>query len=73
MKPIERLKEPSTWAGFGLIFQAILLLLASKGMDGTAWGTLAAGVAAVVMPESGKTPAASATPPAAGPEWGNPG
>lgn len=72
MKPLDRLKEPSTWAGFGLIFQAILLLIATKGMDGTAWGTLAAGVAAVAMPERG-TPAPAAPPAAAAPTWSNGG
>jgi lysozyme len=46
-----RVKEPSTWAGAGLMLQAIAQLIATKGMDGTAWATLAAGVAAIFMRE----------------------
>jgi lysozyme len=45
------LKEPSTWAGFGIIFQAIATLIASHGVDPTSWATLIAGIAAVVKRE----------------------
>lgn len=56
MKPLERLREPSSWAGFGLLFQGLAALIASKGLDPTAWASIASGVAAVAMPERSKAP-----------------
>jgi len=47
----KRLKEPSTWAGVGVIAHAITMLFASRGGDAMAWTQLVAGVAAVAMPE----------------------
>lgn len=46
-----RLKEPSTWAGIGIIGHALTLIISSGGNDPVAWGQLLAGIAAVVMPE----------------------
>ena len=45
------IKEPSTWAGIGLVAQSIGMLLASKGADGTAWAGLVAGLVAVFRRE----------------------
>lgn len=50
---MNRLKQPSTWAGLGLIFQALAGLIASKGTDPQAWATVAAGVGAVIINEKG--------------------
>lgn len=36
----DRLKEPSSYAGIGLIFQSVAVLVATKGTDTTAWGVL---------------------------------
>lgn len=47
----DRITEPSTWAGVGLIVQAIFQLWASKGADNTAWASLAGGIGAVFLPE----------------------
>lgn len=47
-----RLREPSTWAGAGVVAHAVALLLASSGMDASAWAALFAGVAAAVVPEA---------------------
>lgn len=47
----DRLKEPSTWAGIGLIFQGVYQLLITKGGDITAMGTIGAGIAAIFLPE----------------------
>ena len=49
---IDRLKEPSTYAGLGLLLHGIAGLIASKGTDGQAWGTVAAGIGAVFLPEN---------------------
>lgn len=46
-----RLREPSSMAGAGLILSGLAGLFMTKGLDVTAWGQVAAGVAAVVMPE----------------------
>lgn len=48
---MHRLSQPSTWAGFGLIAQALAQLIASKGTDATAWASVIGGVAAVVVNE----------------------
>lgn len=45
------IKEPSTWAGIGLVAQSIGMLIASKGADSTAWAGLAAGLVAIFRPE----------------------
>lgn len=46
------IKEPSTWAGIGLVAQSIGLLIASKGADSTAWAGLAAGLVAIFRREA---------------------
>jgi hypothetical protein len=43
-----RLFEGSSWAG---IIHAVASLVATQGTDVTAWGALAAGIAAIVIPE----------------------
>lgn len=48
---MRRLREPSTWAGIGLICTGMGQLLANGGGDGAAWGTIAAGVVAVLKHE----------------------
>lgn len=48
---ITRLSEPSTYAGLGLLLHGIMGLIASKGADGQAWGTVGAGLGAVFLPE----------------------
>ncbi len=45
------IKEPSTWAGIGLIAQSVGILLATKGADTSAWAGLAAGLVAVFRRE----------------------
>lgn len=45
------IKEPSTWAGIGLVAQSIGMLIASKGADSTAWAGLAAGLVAIFRHE----------------------
>lgn len=52
---MDRIKEPSTWAGLGLIFQGIGQLVASKGADMSGWASVWGGVAAVFIREKGKT------------------
>lgn len=47
-------KEPSTWAGIGLVAQSIGMLIASKGSDGTAWAGLVAGLVAIFRRERPK-------------------
>lgn len=47
----KRLREPSSWAGLGLLFQGIAALVASRGADSAGWASVAAGVAAVLVPE----------------------
>ena len=46
-----RIFEASSWAGLAAVIHAVASLVASQGMDAAAWGTLAAGVAAIVIPE----------------------
>jgi hypothetical protein len=43
----DRAKEPSTYAGIGLIFQSVATLVATKGMDATAWSVLIPALLAV--------------------------
>lgn len=50
---MNRLKQPSTWAGLGLIMHAVAALITSKGTDPQAWAGIAAGVVAVVLNEQG--------------------
>jgi hypothetical protein len=54
----EQLKEPSTYAGLGIIFGAIASLIATHGADMTSWATLAAGLVAIFKRENStpKTP-----------------
>jgi len=47
-----RFKEPSTWAGFALIFQGVAQAMATQGTDQTAWASIIGGVAAVAMKEA---------------------
>lgn len=47
-----RLFEASSWAGLAAILHAVATLMATNGTDVPAWGALAAGIAAVVVPES---------------------
>lgn len=51
---MSRIKEPSTWAGIGLIAQAVATLLSDPG-NVQAWASLAAGVAAVIVRERSNT------------------
>lgn len=51
MVNIDRIKEPSTWAGLGLLCQGVAQLIASKGGDGQAWSTVATGMLAVFVRE----------------------
>lgn len=46
-----RLKEPSTWAGLGIVAHSVAMLLASSGGDASAWAGLFAGISATVMSE----------------------
>lgn len=46
-----RLFEGSSWAGIAAIIHAVASLVATQGTDVTAWGALAAGIAAIVIPE----------------------
>lgn len=48
---MKRIFEASSWAGIAAVIHAIAALVATQGTDAAAWGTLAAGVAAVVIPE----------------------
>lgn len=62
-----RTREPSTWAGFSTIIMALFSALAAWKTGDVATlsasaGAIVAGVAAVVMPEKGKTPAPVDTP-----------
>lgn len=50
-KFIDRVKEPSTWAGIGLVLQGAYQLFESKGGDSTAFATIGAGIAAIFLPE----------------------
>lgn len=47
----DRIKEPSTWAGIGLIIQGAFQLFITKGGDASAWGTIGAGIGAIFLPE----------------------
>lgn len=49
----KRLTEASSWAGIGVIGHAVAMLIASHGVDPLAWAQLAAGTAAVLVPEKG--------------------
>jgi hypothetical protein len=46
-----RLMEPSSWAGIAALIHAIATLVATQGTDAAAWGTAAAGLAALIIPE----------------------
>jgi hypothetical protein len=46
-----RLFEGSSWAGIAAIIHAVATLVASQGTDPAAWGVLASGIAAVVIPD----------------------
>lgn len=48
---MNRIKEPSTWAGLALVAQGFAGLLASKGMDMTAWASVLGGAMAVAKRE----------------------
>lgn len=56
LEVIERFKEPSTWAGLGLIAQGLGQLLASKGADPAGWASLSAGLVAVFRREARREP-----------------
>lgn len=47
----QRMSEPSTWAGIGLLCQGLFQLFATKGADTSAWTAVAAGFGAVFLPE----------------------
>lgn len=51
-----RLREPSTWAGLAAIFASAMHAAATK--DPAAIGAVAAGLAAVLLPEGGAKPGA---------------
>lgn len=51
---MNRIKEPSTWAGIGLIAQSVATLLADPS-NVQAWASLATGVAAVMIRERSNT------------------
>jgi len=46
-----RIKEPSTWAGIGLVLQGAYQLFVSKGGDSSAFGVIGSGIAAIFLPE----------------------
>ncbi len=46
-----RFTEGSSWAGIAAIIHALATLVATQGADPAAWGVLASGIAAVVIPE----------------------
>ena len=48
---LKRIFEASSWAGIAAVIHAVGALVATGGADPAAWGTLAAGIAAVVIPE----------------------
>ena len=54
MEFFKRIKEASSWAGVAALIHAVGALVASGGTDPAAWGTLAAGIAAIVIPEGQK-------------------
>lgn len=45
------IKQPSSWAGFGLIFSGLAALIQTKGQDSQAWAQVVAGVMSVALPE----------------------
>jgi len=47
----KRIFEASSWAGIAAVIHALGALVATQGTDAAAWGTLAAGIAAIVIPE----------------------
>jgi hypothetical protein len=49
---LERLREPSTWAGFAALIPAVLSMVAT-GVTPAALGGLVAGAAAVLIKEPG--------------------
>jgi hypothetical protein len=46
-----RFFEGSSWAGIAAVIHAVATLVATQGADAAAWGTLAAGIAAIVIPD----------------------
>jgi len=46
-----RLFEGSSWAGIAAVIHAVAALVATHGADAAAWGTLAAGIAAIIIPD----------------------
>jgi len=51
---MNRITEASSIAGIGLIVAALPQLLASKGTDAAAWGSLVAGVFAIFKREGAR-------------------
>jgi hypothetical protein len=47
------IKQPSSWAGFGLIFSGLATLVQTKGTDSQAWAQVVGGVMSVALPEQG--------------------
>lgn len=54
MELLSRIREASSWAGIAALIHALGALVATGGADPAAWGTLAAGIAAIVIPEGKK-------------------
>lgn len=50
---INIIKQPSSWAGFGLVFSGIAALVASKGQDAQGWAQVMTGAASIFIPEQG--------------------
>lgn len=48
---LQRLREPSTWAGVGLLLQGAAQIVATQGAEPMAWATFGAGIVAIVRPE----------------------
>ncbi len=48
---LKRIFEASSWAGVAAVIHAVGALVATQGADAAAWGTLAAGLAAIIIPE----------------------
>ena len=51
---LDRLKEPSTAAGIGILWSAVPELIATGGASPMAWGQVVAGVVAIAKKEGGK-------------------
>ena len=51
MDKIELIKQPSTWAGMGLVANAIAALVATGGADVPAWAQLIGGLCAMFISE----------------------